>query len=294
MIDILYLAHNRLEYTKLSLDALIKNTNWDLVNSLHIYADNCNEESGKFFLHVGSEGTEVMFGNRDWPHRIQTRIRSTCLGSPVAVMKDFLSYCDQRQPMAPQIAPVFAKIDNDLIVPPGWLEVASATLDRYPAVDLLGIEPYQNLARTAKPTFAQQPVTSERGEATRTTGNLSCRARDVILTDHIGGIGLFRRSAFEGRPLPPKEKVLARYKELFPGHDDSAYAYFGLTEWQWHHADLIKAWLAPALPCFLLDHLPFEPFLSLNRAYEALGWQRKSWGLYSEDCSRLWEWRFPD
>ena len=54
-------------------------------------------------------------------------------GSPAAVMNQVF-----REPGAPDI---IAKIDNDVIVPPGWLDACWRVMVEHPELDLLGIEP---------------------------------------------------------------------------------------------------------------------------------------------------------
>lgn len=162
--------------------------------------------------------------------------RAGVFGGPVAIMNDFLKRTD---------ADVFAKIDNDTVVPPGWLGECQSVMERCPELDLLGIEVFCTVA----------PASVERGYQP---------------ASYIGGIGLMRRRAF--RSLPDPE------------------GYFGFTAWQSRHEEVIKGWLDPALPVFLLDRLPIEPWRSLSAAYVDRGWQRK-WGFYRpESKEHLWGW----
>ena len=152
----------------------------------------------------------------------------------MAIMNDFLTNRDPSR--------WFAKIDNDVIVPPGWLNNCLEIIERYPGVDLLGIEPKYEV------------------------GDFR---RKAMITKHIGGIGLMRRAAFQTLP--------------------EARGRFGFTEWQHENPQVVKAWINPALPVILLDRLPFEPWASLSRDYEARGWQRP-WRRYTEEDSKIWEW----
>src|SRR5580704_10732564 len=87
----------------------------------------------------------------------------------------------------------------------------------------------------------------------------------------IGGIGVMRRRAFDGRPLTPDGK------------------YGGFEAWQKAHPEVVRGWIRPALKLFLLDRLPMEPWRSLSTQYEALGWQRH-WNTYRLGASHLWDW----
>ena len=266
-VDILFLAKNRREYTEEALRQLERNTNWDLVSNLIIYND-------------GSEDSRP----KEPKYTMAPIYQDTDLGSPVAVTNDYLT----TSRLFPPVAPWFAKIDNDTVVPPGWLDacVAVAETDN---VDLIGIE-----ARYCE-NAPMQPVECSMCEGGR--GNMlphcpSCgllynplrstpafgsNAYPIIKyrrTDHVGGIGLFRRSVFKTHPLPKPSGT-----------------YYGFTEWQWEHQDVRKCWIDPPLPVFLLDHLPVEPWRSLGKEYVNKGWQRESWGEYDEVKDRgLWEW----
>ena len=167
----------------------------------------------------------------------------------------------RRHPAGPiPSAPWFAKIDNDTIVPPGWLDacIAIAETDN---TDLIGIESRycQFPPMVVTPGPDPYPVVKYRP------------------TDHVGGIGLFRREVFDRYPLPKPNNT-----------------YYGFTEWQWQHPDVRKCWIDPPLPVFLLDHLPMEPWKSLGEEYERNGWQRRQWGYYDEvEDRKLWEWWNP-
>jgi glycosyltransferase involved in cell wall biosynthesis len=85
----------------------------------------------------------------------------------------------------------------------------------------------------------------------------------------IGGQGLIRTRVFA------KQRPLASER------------WFGWTSFQrrWVKA----AWISPDLPCFNLDHLPFEPWLSLTAGYVRKGWQRP-WSPYPTEMNAAWEW----
>jgi glycosyltransferase involved in cell wall biosynthesis len=229
-LDVIFLAWNRLAFTREAFAALYAGTNWTDVRRLVIYDDGSTDGTAELLdefaedlgLHCGGLVIET----------VRTKLRS-----PVAVMNDYL----RRNP-----AELFAKIDSDTVVPPGWLIECLNVLRRQPEVDLLGIE-------------AIYP------------SDMAAAVRNASPTGHIGGIGLMRTAVFDVYGLP------------------QAAGRLGFSDWQVKHPDVRKAWLNPALPVILLDRLPFEPWASLSRQYEAAGWQRP-WKRYTEADRKLWEW----
>lgn len=93
----------------------------------------------------------------------------------------------------------------------------------------------------------------------------------------IGGIGLMRTRAFADSLPRPNGR-------------------FGFTRWQESKPDVKKGWLNPALPVFLLDWLPREPWRSLTNQYVAAGWNRDWNAIFPEQCpypevrKDLWSW----
>lgn len=228
-VDLMYLACNRLEFTRESFSALLTNTDWEYVHELFV----CDDGS--------------VDGTREWlEHQLRrvpatTRFVRTRFGSPVAAMVHFIESAR---------APILAKTDNDAMLPPGWLRQSVEVLARHPALSLLGIE-------------AMYPhVDDLRLE------------RSYTPAEFISGLGLYRREAFRRRRPRPYEK------------------WFGLEEWQMLEGpSLIRGWITPAIPVFLLDRLPFEPWRRYSETYIRRGWQR-SWPKYDVDCA-LWQWRWP-
>lgn len=143
---------------------------------------------------------------------------------------------------------LIAKVDSDTIVPDHWLEALVSTMARNPQLWALGMEAWGVI----------EDVLPE--------------ARSYIPADFVGGIGLFRRDAWQGLlPLGP--------------------TYFG---WNNHQAGKSwgKGWLNPSLKVFLLDVLPFEPFRTLRKMYYEKGWHRTQ-GEYAETQEVLWSWKYP-
>lgn len=136
---------------------LLSSTEWSLVDRLFLYDDRSamdtwvqvQEVSRRPFL-----DTEVIL------HREKMR-------SPVQVMLHYLSRSDCR--------PYFAKIDNDIVVPPGWLSQMLSVLESHPELELLGMGLVEGT-----PAF-------------------HCD-RTYVPCPNIGGVGVLRTSAFKSRP----------------------------------------------------------------------------------------------
>ncbi len=226
-IDLLYLCHGRLEFTKKTLTTLVENTDWSMVDNFVVYNDAAPDlhETTKF-LKLG--------GAPEWAD-----VRLTNLASPVGVMKHFIhrSECD-----------VFAKIDNDIMCPPGWLNAMAGVMEANEDLELLGME-------------------AGRPEALAQEGDC---AWTVTEASHIGGVGLMRRSAFEGRKL-------------------NADGRFGFTEFQHHHLPT-RGWITPDLRVFSLDQIPFNPWRGYTMEYLGEENLQRDWPCYPDDMERHWAW----
>ena len=111
MLDVLYLTHNRREFTELTFELLVQNTNWDLVDNLIVYDDS------------STDGAREAVANRIGRVPVPAEIRDHDWGSPVAVMNDYVSRTDSK---------LFAKIDNDLALPPAWLDAFLSVMEENP------------------------------------------------------------------------------------------------------------------------------------------------------------------
>lgn len=220
-IDILFLAHNRIEFTRASFTALVRACTPR--ERIIAFVDSDVQGTAAELRAMARPVDEVVEGK--W-------------GGPVAVTNAFLD----RKPTR-----IFAKVDNDLVVCPGWVDACLTSMSKQPKFDLVGIEPL-------------------------TQGRPKLGGNVITPAKHIGGIGLIRTRAFDNRPRP------------------RAAGRFGFTEWQQKNAQVVKGWLTPPLPIFLLDHLPFEPWLSLSKQYKNKGWERYTWGPYPAEKSELWSW----
>ncbi len=245
-VEILYLAHNRREFTEASLNTLQANTNWGLVDRCIAY----DEESTDGTLELLQERLAVI------SEVVPTELRSGKWLGPVGVMKDYLaqSNCE-----------LFCKIDSDVILPPGWLDSCITVMEQNPELDLLGIEPPHS--RTGRPGRYGQHQYDITMKEEITPGPLR-----YVACKSIGGVGIMRRSAFMDRPI------------LIP-HG----VYFGFWQWQTQYG-LKCGWIAPALRLFLLDRIPFDPWVSLSQRYIRNGWQRP-WNNYrGDEALHLWGW----
>lgn len=258
-VDILYLAKGRDEFTEASLQALDANTNWSLLNGGGVFGQS---DGGKFYAYTdGAPVHDYLSLGMDLR---DCHIDAGVYGGPVAIMNDFLSKPG---------APLFAKIDNDVIVPPGWLDAAMKVMEDNPRLDFLGLEP--PASRTPNPATPGRRIQAP--ELMGATGGFT-HSRDLHFgyapTDCVGGVGLFRRRAFEG-----KIKL-------------QAYGFNGVggfTSWQQAH-NIVAGWIVPPLKLFLLDRLPFDPWLSLSKRYIDEGLQRP-WTNYPETAGPdLWDW----
>lgn len=250
MIDILYLAHNRLEFTRESLKQLERNTDWNQVGNLHLFADTGG-------ITDGTDGLLDEFRPAD----VNVHRWRGPFGGPVNIMGAYLARFGD-------VDHVFAKIDNDVIVPPNWLRDGIQVMEWNPDLSFLGIEPPASRTRapwTSKRIPAPENFIGNFEEA----GYAPCQS--------IGGVGFMRAEAFRGRS-PMKQHS----------------TYGGFTDWQHHHVDLVKGWIAPPMRLFLLDRLPFEPWASLSKVYIRAGWQRP-WTNYEMDSAdQLWSWWLED
>jgi hypothetical protein len=230
MIDLVFPVYNRLEFTMVAARALAAHTNPALVGKVHVYDDNSVDGAGRAAF-------EILAAT--FPSTIVIR-RETGFGGPVEVMNEYLNFsrCE-----------LFAKIDNDTVVCPRWLDICFQVMQRNPRLDLLGIEPHHQIEG---PEYE-----SERG---------------YDIATHIGGIGLMRTECFKrSRRMLYQSQV-----------------YYGFTHWQVLEEEVRKGWLTPALPITLLDRIPVDPWKSLSEKYLANKWQRE-FSVYDPASHVLWD-----
>jgi glycosyltransferase involved in cell wall biosynthesis len=245
VIDILFVAWNRLEFTRESLKTLVANTDWSLVRRLIIHDDGSTDGTREYVTND--------YGNLVGPR--QVRVFHGQIGSPTSVMN---SYLREREPEVTFLA----KIDNDAMMPPGWLNDALYVMERSPELGFLGLG-------------AWMPV----GDGPRTYE--LCKA--------VGGICLMRTRAFDcclpwaggrwgGSQMWQSDHMTAPIVITGPEREERL-----------PHRLSVSGWINPGIPVFLLDQVPFEPWISLSKQYILNGWQR-SWPIYPETETHLWDW----
>lgn len=239
MIDLMYVAANRLEMTRESFKALRENTDWSEVAVLFVFDDGSTDGTLEFLADEQAS----------WMHEVRPQFGTDFIlfdepfGGPVAAMNLYLDNISEG-------VEAFAKIDNDFVVCPGWLGDMLKVMTLHPSLDVLGFEPFMG-----HPTLPPFP----RG--------ISDPA------PHVGGKGIIRLRSFSHcRPRPA-----------------GLNGYFGWSEFQTKHRDLSKVWVTPDLPCFGLDQLPFEPWITQTQIYVEKKWQR-FWPPYDERATDYWQW----
>ena len=232
-VDVLYVAWNRKAFTAQTFRNLLENTDWGQVARLVVHDDGSDD------------GTAEMLSEAVKTAPVETEFTIDALRSPPAVM----NRCVAR----PHAAKWFAKIDSDIMVPPGWLEAMLQVLDDNPTLDILGME----AGRMGVP-----------GHVEGFEGRYW-----VEEASHVGGVGLFRTEAFASRP---------RMREN-AGRD-------GLTHFQSEYRHALEiGWIVPDLLVCSLDQVPLEPWQSLAREYVEAGWAR-AWPPYHEKWTYYHAW----
>lgn len=150
MTEILYLAWNRLEFTRKSFETMIANTDWTKIDRLVVYDDGSTDGTREY-LEAEVKNSPVA-GEMLFTRGI----------GPVGIMVDHIGRSRQDG--------VFIKLDNDVMLPPGWLAEGLGILRQQPSIDLLGIEAIRPLGPGPRRFFE---------------------------AEHIGGIGFMRRRAFD-------------------------------------------------------------------------------------------------
>jgi len=252
-VSLVFPAYNRLEFTRQSWAALMANTDWSLVQEFHVYDDGSTDGTrefldGEFLDRFCSRNPDRHVSHVPEAHWHDTRFRS-----PMAITLDWIKHSR---------APLLAKLDNDTIYPPNWLNAALDVMARKPQIDMLGLEAMRQTA-PASPDGTYQ-------------GANGVARYNKLPARFVSGLGIYRRAAFSNS-LPADG------------------GYFGLEEWQQATKEIQSGWIIPSLPVFLLDRMPNEPWRSLSEEYVRKGWQRE-WSLslrYKPEQHAMWDWWRP-
>jgi hypothetical protein len=123
MIDIAYLAFNRLEFTVQSFPTMVENTDWGHVSSLSIYDAGSTDGTLDFLRECREEY---------WPFKPNVSL-TRCKRDDFQVMRTVTRTIDGHTVII---------VDNDMLLPPGWESADQATvLSRIPT------EPWKCLAK---------------------------------------------------------------------------------------------------------------------------------------------------
>lgn len=172
VVDILFLAANRAEFTRASFNSLLDHTDWDLVQRLHVAVDD-NQDGVLEWLLQAIKHVPV-----------ETTWTDVSLGGPNRQLETWLAHITS--------APYVCKIDNDVYLPENWLiDSLNALIDYGSSLDCVGLEP--------EPEHPQvEPAVEER--------------RAVSSTRPVGGIFLARRAAMPTEFVHTNSKYMAWYQ----------------------------------------------------------------------------------
>lgn len=120
-VDLLFTTHNRLEFTRASLAALVGNTDWSRISRLHVADDHSTDGTADLV----AEACEVVPVEVVWHDQHRGPVQAMNAAS------DQLSHGCK----------VLAKVDNDVVVCPGWLEAMLRVLRAAKGLHALGMEP---------------------------------------------------------------------------------------------------------------------------------------------------------
>lgn len=132
MLDILFIAFNRLEMTRESFYALAVNTDWEPVHRLYVHDDG------------SKDGTYEWLRENQGLIPVPVVLHRLHFGGPVEATNWYLS--ESADDVTSGLVDRFCKIDNDFVVCPGWLPEVLAQMTLNANVDVFGFEPMQGPA----------------------------------------------------------------------------------------------------------------------------------------------------
>jgi len=136
-IDILFLTCNRIEFTRAAFETLIRNTDWDLVTTLHLFDDGSTDGTVEYL--------------RAAAVRVPAKVNMVCgkWRCPLVALLRCVKESTARY---------IAKIDNDVICPPHWLRIAKRVMDSRSDLDLLGMGYQSQPLANHESAFDVQPA----------------------------------------------------------------------------------------------------------------------------------------
>jgi glycosyltransferase involved in cell wall biosynthesis len=183
-VDILFLAWNRLAFTKASFGALARNTPWaSSVDRLIVYDDGSEDGTAEWLREAGAKLPVPAFDFREVSFR-----------SPPATMNDYLATAE---------ADLFAKVDSDIAMPPSWLDSLLSVMESSPELELLGCEAARNGTQMAYPDEELTWVST-----THIGGVGLMRVDSFLRRPPIMGRGRFGFTEFQHRHDPVRGWVL--------------------------------------------------------------------------------------
>jgi len=182
-VDLLYTAFNRLEFVKITLPLLIKNTNWNLIRFAYIVDDGSIDGTCEYISRSIKHIPKAIFKKN------KKKARADFVSAQAKIFNQFLlNSIEKPSPKHFYIA----KIDSDVALPPKWLDRFIEVMERYSSLyfvsNLYGFRFQKNrLVKKNNIGFYQ--------------------------VNAVGGIGVFRREAFIKLGFPEiEEKFLFNFQ----------------------------------------------------------------------------------
>jgi hypothetical protein len=263
LVDICILAHQRLGFTKLLFERLLKNTDFDLVEKVIIVHDFPDKENTEFLMNQVEELKKFGIG---------IIYRETKNGAVVPGMKFGMMASKSKY---------FLKIDNDVVPGTGWTNRLIDCMESYPELVLLGY------SRIWEDNFPKEKIVMKEG---LDYGYLKCynnvppkwfRNEDfekkvdvspTVLRVHVGGLMIMRMEQIRPtlRYLISKSKFFGwpqyQFKQIKP---------LGVTGWYYPTIDetLILDKLKDRT-VFDKAGLSYDELCRLVNEYYKKGWTR--------------------
>jgi len=204
-VDIVYMARNRLEFTRISLSWLLYTLDPEYIGSLILVDDGSEDGTDEYLSHM----KEFVFSPL-----VPTQFLAVKNGSMSLSLRDALKLSS---------TDIFCKLDNDYcILEKGWLKRMVVVLRRTPTLCCLG-------ATNPRIRSMEKLITEHHIKL------------GYLVTQRIGGIGLFRRDMFNHILNTPKFAQL---------EGTSGYSGIALAQTMDKRQ---KGWVVPSFKAELLD-----------------------------------------